>query len=1087
MDLFLYTVIALLIVQITTGDIVEGPRDAVYRNNVDANATLTCRVETSDNSNNVLIYWSINGSVVYNTLLPAPTASPKYYYSNNGGEFYMTIFNLKREDNADYGCQYGYNPRVFTARLIVADPPGDATITSTGNLVENEPAKFTCSSSGGYPAPTFVWTKDSEIIPNPKITGVDGGESTSEITVQLTKADNNKELRCEVKNELEEVKNTTLQLDVEFKPSISLRVTGRESAVVERGKGFTLTSNVESNPNWTNIEWKKGSQTLANSNLLTLDQPDGIKEDTEYTCIVTNSLGNTSSSLNVAVNYAPNVTIQEGNEVTVNEGDSLTLTCMAEAVPPQINFRWTKDNDVSTIITVSNRIDMRFVTKDQAGTYTCTASNELLGSKIGFGNASIEVHVYYAPNKPLVTISPASPSGLHKAGSTATFSCSGGEGNPAASYLWFRNGIDINHNGSVLVIDVTTYNDTGLYECAASNAIGTTRSKPLYAAFEDVPEFISSSPSEMNMTKGNTSSFLRCEYRGLPEPIIEWFYEGTPIQQLDRYIVEHTIQPDASAVYKTVVSILKFQGVDRDHVNEEDTGVYSCRAYSTVGESQRQQNFTVTVLFGPEFQGFGKVAADLGSEAIIDCEVLGNPAASSIALLKNGQEINTNNFWTVSDIELIDHIKYYKQKRTITFHDVKQTDYTTFTCKATSSLAEEEQQLILQPPGQPDSPTGLQLVDKSWDSLSIKWIPGFDGGRPQSFIITANGITAETRNTSIVLKELLPETDYSVEVTGKNEFGHSESMATIDVHTDFLAIPTPVVTYNKEDNSLTVALNSTDFCAVILAKDDGDSIELFNGECHVVTRERKFQLTAPFHNYYMAKACVMGRSNVCSEPTSTGKVTVKDEMIYIIIGVVGGILLLILIAAIVSYIIVRQHRSKKALRKASSPVVDTGHINQVMEADETDIEPAYATYAPPNNNLNATTSFSPPRSPSSNNTVQEDFDNLDCVYASVQKKPKANVKYVNMFNEQQPYIPPPPVDDGFDLPMQRMDSPPNDSNSDNTEQDTLDQLPVFDKDSYLSLITGGESQPYSRLSNTSESGYSTPDSRVKKVIYEVIV
>ena len=55
------------------------------------------------------------------------------------------------------------------------------------------------------------------------------------------------------------------------------------------------------------------------------------------------------------------------------------------------------------------------------------------------------------------------------------------------------------------------------------------------------------------------------------------------------------------------------------------------------------------------------------------------------------------------------------------------------------------------------------------------------------------------------------------------------------------------------------------------------------------------------------------------------------------------------------------------------------------------------------------------------------------------------------------------------------------------EQDTLDEMPVFSRDSNLSLIIGSDPPQYRRFSNISESGYSTPDSRAKKVVYEVIV
>ena len=104
--------------------------------------------------------------------------------------------------------------------LYVPDPPGQPILepTSATTLVVLQRATFECSSSGGYPAPTFIWTIDGEILPQTSYNPSAGGNSTSQVQLDLTYEHNGKVLRCEATNELRaKSKTVSKTLDVKCK------------------------------------------------------------------------------------------------------------------------------------------------------------------------------------------------------------------------------------------------------------------------------------------------------------------------------------------------------------------------------------------------------------------------------------------------------------------------------------------------------------------------------------------------------------------------------------------------------------------------------------------------------------------------------------------------------------------------------------------------------------------------------------------------------------------------------------------------------------------------------------------------------
>ena len=84
------------------------------------------------------------------------------------------------------------------------------------------------------------------------------------------------------------------------KPRVSVKVAGSELGAVEKQQEFTLSCNIDSNPPQDSIEWRKNGQTIPGAQLNQLVD-ERINDDTEYECIVTNKVGESSGQLNVLV------------------------------------------------------------------------------------------------------------------------------------------------------------------------------------------------------------------------------------------------------------------------------------------------------------------------------------------------------------------------------------------------------------------------------------------------------------------------------------------------------------------------------------------------------------------------------------------------------------------------------------------------------------------------------------------------------------------------------------------------------------------------------------------------------------------
>ena len=120
------------------------------------------------------------------------------------------------------------------------------------------------------------------------------------------------------------------------------------------------------------IQWQSAGVDLQgeNSQSLTLRLPNITVSD-GYTCVVTNSAG--SSSASVDVNIRPRFT-SVSEDLQQRSGDPVTLTCEAESFP-EATYVWRRvDGEVEDLSTSSN-LGFASIRFGDEGGYICIATS----------------------------------------------------------------------------------------------------------------------------------------------------------------------------------------------------------------------------------------------------------------------------------------------------------------------------------------------------------------------------------------------------------------------------------------------------------------------------------------------------------------------------------------------------------------------------------------------------------------------------------------------------------------------------------------------------------------------------------------
>ncbi|XP_076872442.1 hemicentin-1 isoform X2 [Brachyhypopomus gauderio] len=328
-----------------------------------------------------------------------------------------------------------------------------------------------------------------------------------------------------------------------------------------------------------------------------------LKDEGFYDCIAISSAGTGRARTFLDVSEPPPAITVPSN-VTASPGSVALLTCVvASAVP--FNLTWQRGvTDVrgqARLRLASNlSLEIHQVTPDDAGWYTCVATNE-------GGATSSRVYLnVQAP--PVVSVNPQNQT--FSTGDEVWIRCSA-TGYPTPTVVWTHNDMFImgssRHRMSpdgALVVKKTVRTDAGTYSCLASNVAGTHAQMALLSYIEP-PQVIV--PQSRLLIGLGQRAVMECTITGIPQPEVQW-YKG---DQRVKGSVFVNVDPEQEA--------LSIQQTE-----DGDAGDYICVAVNMAGTAQGK--ITLDVGSAPEFtRQPSDVAADIGSNVTLACHAQGHP------------------------------------------------------------------------------------------------------------------------------------------------------------------------------------------------------------------------------------------------------------------------------------------------------------------------------------------------------------------------------------------------------------------------------------------------------------------------------
>jgi hypothetical protein len=520
--------------------------------------------------------------------------------------------------------------------------------------------------------------------------------------------------------------------------------------------------------------------------------------------------------------------------------------------------------------------------------------------------------------------------------------------------------------------------------CEASNSLGKTvatyQISLLYAAKLKCDQQV------YDVNEGNPLQ-VNCVVDAMPKVSqIEW-----------RHYTDIVLQNNAtSSEYQLVAktSVLDFKQV----TNREHAGFYECHATNLMRDSfgvtrtgSTRTRIELNVRFMPKISVIAKkLAANLSSTQPqeITCMTMSNPQPG-FKWYKDGIELNTvrSRKYTSSGV-LVRSRNVYES--TLLIHDVTLSSdlNRVYKCEAYNLLGLSAVEIELVPLSRPDPPTSLRVLYLDYETVTLTWSAGFDGGFEQTFQLQINDTTNQFEIDSsngthlpsnirhakygaslLNLTRLVYDTTYSIRLQAKNQLGSSDwseplLVKTLDLtlndtyllpqfDTLFLNVPKNRLEYTFRNVSQ--QQQQPEACLKIQVNQDNSWLR----QClpfNYLARKFSFDLDDKSFNVRLVKsigvaACFQAKQNVCTPLTKAiidtyNKLSLNDDQsstgishsslmdnssipLALIIGICVCILsMLILLCVTIVYCIRRRNfKLCKALLTLSSPASGSSNDN----------------------------------------------------------------------------------------------------------------------------------------------------------------
>ncbi|KAG7243502.1 hypothetical protein INR49_011058 [Caranx melampygus] len=379
-------------------------------------------------------------------------------------------------------CNVPLAMTVYNIPEIITDFP-------PGSVEEGDESVLKCDFINVAPVQnlTVQWYRGNESIKTERFDGegVQPVNRSSTLKVVHERGHNGKKFSCSAElhlgpngpNPIPTVTSEPYVADVNYKPQV--KSCAEDYFPVEHN--FTvdkLQCEADGNPP-PKVQW------FHQGELVNLSQPLTRSHSGRYKVEFSNHLGNDSTYVNITVEYGPSFSCDGHYEVKENDKFQTSCKPVGNPVP---TITWFKDG---------KEVHQQHWTKHDGGKYVVKANN-----KYGTASHEVEVDVMYAPE-----FKDTNSTQLVTPGDNVTLSCSA-EGKPAPK-IWWRyipaENVKETTRGSHEIVSITgtTYDNTGVYICVATNKFGNV-SRSVTLTMAGCP--LTLTPAELVVKLGDPAS-----------------------------------------------------------------------------------------------------------------------------------------------------------------------------------------------------------------------------------------------------------------------------------------------------------------------------------------------------------------------------------------------------------------------------------------------------------------------------------------------------------------------------------------------------------------------------------------------------